>query len=236
MKKTLAAAALAAGMACLAKADDRTWASSPIGVGIAAPIQVPYVETDIRGFRFGGLFGWNADMVGLDLGVASLETGEMRGLQLSAFSWTCESVYGLQLSGLANVADGNVFGWQNGAFNVDLGEVWGLQIGVVDYCNSFHGWQIGGLNWNNTPSHGWQVGAANADQEEFTGFSLGGVVNFAPRMTGCQIGAVNVADSMTGVQIGFFNAVQRMRGLQIGAVNIICDGMLPIMVIVNASF
>ena len=236
MKKTLLAAALAVGVAGLAKAEeDRVWAWSPLGIGIAAPLQLPFTDSDIYGLRLGGIFGWNADMLGVDAGVVSLETAQMAGVQGAAFTWTVESVYGIQAAAIANVVDGNVFGLQGASVNVDWCDAWGIQVGVVDYCNSFHGVQVGGFNWNNTSSHGWQTAVANADQEEFAGLSLG-AVNYALRLTGCQLGVVNVADSVTGVQIGVFNAVQRMHGVQIGAVNIISDGPLPIMVIANASF
>jgi hypothetical protein len=234
-KKTLFAAALAAGIVGFARAEDRAWAWSPLGIGIAAPIQLPLIDSDVYGLRFGGLFGYNADMFGIDAGVVSLETGTMAGIQGAAFTWTSDSVYGIQGAFLANVVDGDVFGVQVASVNADWGNVWGVQVGVVDYCNSFHGIQVGGINWNNTPSHGWQTAVANANQEEFAGFSAG-AVNYSLRVTGCQIGAVNLADSMTGCQIGFFNAAQRARGVQIGFLNMICEGPLPIMVVANASF
>ena len=235
MKKTILAAALAAGIVGFANAEDRAWAWSPLGIGIAAPLQLPLVNSDIYGLRLGGFFGYNADMRGLDVGVVSLETGLMAGLQCAAFTWTCDSVYGVQLASLANVVDGNTFGLQLAAVNVDWGDVWGLQFGTVDYCNSFHGAQFGGINWNNTASHGWQTAVANANQEEFAGLSLG-AVNYSLRLTGCQIGFVNTSDSMTGCQIGVVNAVQRARGVQVGVVNLICEAPLPIMVVANASF
>ena len=235
MKKILFAAALAVGVVGFAKAEDRAWAWSPLGVGVAAPLQLPFTDSDVYGLRFGGVFGWNADMLGVDAGIVSLETGRMAGIQGAAFTWTGDSVYGIQAAPIANVVDGNAFGLQVASVNADWGDVWGLQIGIVDYCNSFHGWQIAGLNWNNTPSHGWQIAVANANQEEFGGFSVG-AVDYSPRLTGCQIGFVNLADSMTGCQIGVVNAVQRAHGVQIGFVNIICEGPLPIMVVANAIF
>lgn len=235
MKKTFFAAAIAAGVIGFARAEDRSWAWSPIGLGIAAPLQVPFTDSDVYGLRFGGFFGYNADVFGLDVDVVALETERFAGVQGSAFSWTSDCAYGVQAAFLANVVDGDVFGLQTASVNVDWGDVWGLQLGVVDYCNSFHGIQFGGLNWNNTTSHGWQTAVANADQEEFTGFSAG-AINYSLRLVGCQVGLVNFADSMTGVQIGVVNAVQRARGVQIGFINMICEGQLPIMVVANASF
>ena len=235
MKKTLFAAALAAGVIGFAKAEEHAWAWSPLGIGIAAPIQLPFVDSDIYGLRLGGFFGWNADVFGLDADVFALETGDMAGVQGAAFTWTSESAYGIQLAALANVVDGNVFGFQASSVNVDWGEVWGLQFGVVSYCNSFSGIQFGGLNWDNTPSCGWQTAVVNANQEDFVGLSAG-AFNYSQRTAGLQLGVVNIADSMTGCQIGVVNAVQRAHGIQIGLVNMICEGPLPIMVIANASF
>ena len=235
MKKTLFAAVLAAGVVGFAKSDERAWAWSPLGIGIAAPIQLPFVDSDIYGLRLGGLFGWNADMLGLDASVVSLETERMAGVQAAAFTWTSESVYGIQGAVLANVVDGNVYGLQTSAVNADWGDVLGLQVGVVDYCNSFNGLQVAGFNWNNLASYGWQTAVANANQDEFVGLSVG-AVNYSMKATGCQIGVVNVGDTMTGCQIGVVNAVQRARGVQIGFVNMICEAPLPIMVVVNASF
>ena len=235
MKKTLFAAVLAAGVVGFAKADDRAWAWSPLGIGIAAPVQLPFVDSDIYGLRLGGFFGWNAEMFGLDASVVSLETENMAGIQCAAFTWTSESAYGIQGSLVANVVDGNVYGLQASAVNVDWGDVWGAQLGIVDYCNSFHGIQLSALNWNNMTSHGGQAAVVNANQDEFVGFSAG-VINYSMKSTGCQLGVFNFADSMTGCQIGVINAAQRARGVQIGFINMICEAPLPIMIVANTSF
>ncbi|MBQ0031449.1 MAG: hypothetical protein KBT68_01465, partial [bacterium] len=67
MKSTKAMAiALAVGLGFngLTNAEDRAWAWSPLGIGIAAPIQLPFVESDVYGIRIGGLFGYNHDVYG----------------------------------------------------------------------------------------------------------------------------------------------------------------------------
>lgn len=235
MKKALFAAVLAAGAAGLAGAEERAWDWSPLGIGIAAPLQIPFTDSDVCGIRLGGFFSWNADMFGVDAGVVSLETGSMAGIQWSAFTWTAEGAYGVQCAGLANVVDGNVYGIQVAPVNVDWSDVWGLQVGLVDYCGSFNGIQFAGMNWNNTPSYGWQTALVNANQEEFAGLSAG-AVNYSTRLVGCQVGLVNCADSSTGLQVGVVNAAQRAHGVQIGFVNMICEGPLPVMVVANASF
>ena len=235
MKKALFAAVLAAGAAGLAGAEERAWDWSPLGVGIAAPLQIPFTDSDVYGLRLGGAFGWNADMFGVDAGVASLEKGSMAGIQGAAFTWTDEGAYGVQCAFLANVVDGSVFGVQAAAVNVDWSDVWGIQLGLVDYCGSFRGIQLAGMNWNNTLSYGWQTAVVNANQEEFSGLSVG-ALGYAQRLTGCQVGVVNFADSSTGLQLGVVNVAQRAHGVQIGFINMICEAPLPIMVVANASF
>ena len=217
--------------------EERSWAWSPLGVGIAAPLQLPFTDTDICGLRLGGFFGWNADVFGVDAGVAELTTGDFAGLQLAAFSWTCGNAYGVQAAPVANVVGGNVFGVDASFVNVTHGDFWGLQFGGVNYANSTFGVQFGGaINWNSSVSAGWQTAVANADQDEFTGFSLG-VVNLARTFTGFDLGFVNLADDMMGCQMGVFNACNRMHGVQIGLLNLITESpRLPVMVIANAWF
>ena len=237
MNRTLVAAALAAtlGFAGNARAEDRVWAWSPLGVGIAAPLQLPLVDSDIYGLRFGGLFGWNADVFCIDSGVVGLENGRLAGVQATAFSWTSGWAAGIQAAGIANVVDENFYGLQTALVNVDWGDFWGLQVAPVDVVNSLRGIQVSGFNWVNSSAYGWQTGVANATQEELAGFAVG-VVNYSMRLAGCQVGAINLADEATGVQIGVLNAVERMRGVQIGVLNLICEGPVPFMVVANANF
>ena len=79
MKKSTVALVigLAAGIGfnTAARADDRAWAWSPLGIGIAAPIQLPFMDSDIYGIRIGGLFGYNNDVYGIDAGVAEVCEG-----------------------------------------------------------------------------------------------------------------------------------------------------------------
>ena len=79
MKSTKAMAvalAVAFGLNGLANAaertDERSWKWSPLGIGLAAPVQLPFIESDVHGLRMGGLFGYNHDVYGLDVGVAEV--------------------------------------------------------------------------------------------------------------------------------------------------------------------
>ena len=95
MKSTKAMAiALAVGLGFngLANAEERAWAWSPLGIGIAAPVQLPFIDSDVYGLRIGGLFGYNHDVYGIDAGVAEICSGNFAGLQVSALSWTEEVI------------------------------------------------------------------------------------------------------------------------------------------------
>lgn len=53
---------------------------------------------------------------------------------------------------------------------------------------------------------------------------------------GFQFGLVNFAEKVVGLQIGIFNYAVKMEGIQIGVVNIIRDGWVPFIPIVNLYF
>ena len=236
MVSLLIGLAVGLGFANASQAEDRTWNWSPLGVGIAAPLQLPFMESDVYGIRFGGFFGCNNEVRGIDCGVVELCTGSFMGVQGALFTWTEGNAYGLQVGALANVVNMNVVGVQAGCVNVDWSDATGLQLGLVNVDTAFVGVQLGGLlNWDTAPSYGVQLGLVNGDQDEFRGWAAG-LVNYAVNCTGFQLGGFNVVDEMTGCQIGIVNACNKMRGVQIGLMNLICEGQLPAMVIANASF
>lgn len=239
MKKlimTMSIALAVAGICSNAKADDRAWSWSPLGVGIAAPVQLPFMNSDIYGIRLGGLFGANADVYGLDCGLFEKTDGMLAGIQGAAFTWTRGRVYGIQLGALANCVFEDEVALQAGLVNADFGETSGGAVfGLVNYAISYYGLQVGGLNWNNSTSAGLQFAIGNSDQEDFDGAAFAGV-NFARRVRGAQVGVLNFADDVTGVQIGVINATERLRGIQIGGINMIVQSKLPVMVVLNAMF
>ena len=243
MKSTKAMAvalAVALGFNGLANAaertDERSWKWSPLGIGIAAPIQLPFIESDVYGLRIGGLFGYNHDVYGLDVGVAEVCSGNFAGLQASMLSWTEGDAYGLQFGALANVVSGNSIALQAGLVNVDHGDAGGLQLGFVNYDSNYKGAQVGVLNWNDLASYGFELGLVNANQDEYFGWTFGALVNYANKFKGFGLGLVNVAYEVSGCQFGLVNACDKMHGVQFGLINLICESKLPIMVLANASF
>ena len=242
MKKPMVAMliGLAAGLGLsqVAQAEEeRSWNWSPLGIGIAAPLQLPFMETDVYGLRFGGFYGANNDVYGLDCGIVELEWGDFIGAQAALFTWAEGNAYGLQLGALANVVGGRAVGVQVGCVNVDWAGDTGLQLGLINYDTDFNGLQLGAIiNWNNSASAGAQLGLINSNQDAFKGCAIG-LVNYSGQFNGLQLGFVDIADEMTGVQLGLFNACHKLRGVQVGLLNLIeYNERLPIMVFANASF
>jgi len=200
MKKIVvsAFAALVAGGAMAA------W--SPLGVGIVAPAQLPYMSSDVLGVRLNCLLSRNEDVWGLDIGLAGVAHGSEYALQCGLFDVVYGDSAGFQIAGV---------GYNGGMFA-------GLQ--VAGLCS-----------WNGLAAYGVQISAVNADQTEFHGLSFG-ALNYADALTGGQIGFLNLADSVYGVQIGCINACDKMDGLQLGLVNLISSSRLPVMVLANAWF
>ena len=243
--KKLMTVAFAVFAVCAAVAEDerieRSWGWSPLGIGIAAPIQLPFTDTDIYGLRLGGFLGRNRNVYGLDVGVVEMNSGEFAGIQSSAFSWSTRDFCGIQLGGLANVVHGGFHGIQLGSFNLVFAEpTCGIQLGgVLNFNVSVEGVQFGPINWETTNFAGWQVGGlANVVKEDCTGFSVGGL-NYMNRFVGFQLGGVNLAEECVGLQLGVFNGANKLSGLQIGLLNLVCTEPLfniPVMPVVNASF
>ncbi|OGS19965.1 MAG: hypothetical protein A2252_01580 [Elusimicrobia bacterium RIFOXYA2_FULL_39_19] len=99
--------------------------------------------------------------------------------------------------------------------------------------------------------HGVDLGIIATKPEEVQGIQLGwiyagtskkmvglqdGFVASSENMVGLQWGFVCLATEMKGIQIGFINVSDKMQGVQIGLVNVIKTGIIPAMVVVNASF
>lgn len=237
VKAVMIALAIGFGINSIAHADDRAWIWSPIGIGIAAPAQLPFMSSDVYGLRFGGFLGYNNDVYGLDAGVAELTTGDFAGIQAAVMTWTEGDACGIQAGVLGNVINGKSLLLQAGFVNVNWDDAAGIQFGLVNYDASYAGLQAAGvINWNNAPSYGLQFALVNANQDEFSGFALGGLVNYGQSFRGFQCGLVNATYDVTGYQLGLVNACDTMHGVQIGLINLICESKLPLMVLANAAF
>jgi hypothetical protein len=133
--------------------------TKPISLSLVDPVQIVNRDTAIKGFRFNLIYGNNAGLTGVDLGLANWITGDVEGIQ-----W-----------GIINKTEGNFTGWQSGPVQMVGGHMlgvqtswlvsmnesgkglqWsgvtvsddfiGLQVGVVNYAVELHGIQIGLIN------------------------------------------------------------------------------------------
>ena len=115
----------------------------PINVALVTPIQIVPADQHIRGLRLNVIYGRNAAMTGVDLGIANHVAGRMDGVQ-----W-----------GVVNLADSMV-GWQAGTVNYTSGRFEGLMWGPVNYAGHINGLQLGLVNYAAQAS-GIQIGLVN---------------------------------------------------------------------------
>jgi hypothetical protein len=104
-----------------------------------------------------------------------------------------------------------------GLVNGSTGDSVGLSVGLVNYADSYTGCQWSFVNYTKGDFNGFQggpllgvlVSAVNYTGDTMTGFQCG-LVNYAGKLNGLQIGVVNVAASEnSGVQIGIFNMMSK---------------------------
>jgi hypothetical protein len=115
----------------------------PVNLALVAPIQVFPATDAVKGVRLNLIYGKNAAMTGLDLGLANHVTGPVKGVQWGAVNLS-ESMVGWQ-SGFVNVNEGEFEGLQWGTVN-STGRINGLQFGLVNYTQRANGVQIGLIN------------------------------------------------------------------------------------------
>jgi hypothetical protein len=242
MKKLLFALCAATTFATFANETDKdsdAYSYSPIALNLFAPLQFPPSTWDVYGLRLNLLFGQNANVYGVDVGVVGLSLSDVYGFQSTVFNWNEGTTKALQVGAVANLNLQGFIGLQAaGICNMDLGESTGVQFaGLLNKNEMFRGLQVASLaNICNDNSKGVQIAFANAPRSEWKGVSVG-FMNYATKLNGVQFGFLNfVRQQGTGVQIGAFNAAQQLTGLQIGLLNMICNGYTPLLPVANFSF
>jgi hypothetical protein len=151
-------------------------APSPVQIALVDPAQLVKHDQSVGLLRIDLIYGKNAGMTGLELGLINHTTGEQTG-----FTY-----------GVASYVQGAFTGWQDNAINIADKSFLGVQSGVFNQSKDGHGVQFG-----------W--------------------INVTDRMSGLQLGLVNYTRVMT-------------KGVQIGVGNIIKEGGIPFLPIVNARF
>lgn len=237
MKKLVLAIGLALSAAVCTAGESKSCSLpfSPVGIGLAAPVQIPWTCSDVYGLRIGGLLGVESEVIGLDIGLVEVTKEDFTGLQLSGFSWTGGDALLFGLSAVANVTKGSAIGLSVSACNVVYGDFTGLAAGLVNVDAALCGAQIAAVNWNRFASAGAQIGLYNRNCDCFSGCAVS-AVSFSKDFTGLQLGVINSADKAAGLQLGVINACEEMTGVQIGFINLIASSPVSAMVVANMAF
>ena len=151
---------------------------SPVGVALLEDAQFPRPDVDVMGMRLCFIYGRNADVQGLDIGIFGCGVeGNLFGLQLSGVfndvgsSWgavqfagivnvCAEDFYGCQLSGIANSTGQSLYGGQLSIFN-QAQTLYGAQVGLFNKSESACGLQIGLVNIAERARGLMQIGVVN---------------------------------------------------------------------------
>jgi hypothetical protein len=117
----------------------------PIQLALVTPIQIFPEGNSIGGVRLNLLYGRNASVSGVDLGLVNhTTTGMSKGWQHGLVGLNDADFMGFQDCGV-NVTKGRCEGFQWGIVNY-TGEMSGLQLGLVNYAKNMKGLQIGLVN------------------------------------------------------------------------------------------
>ena len=201
---------------------------TPIAIGIASPVQLPWGshQWDIFGLDLNVIWADAPKMYGLGIGGIAMATrDDLMGLQVSGLcNWASKDVYGMRVSLGGNLSFGNVYGFEAGLFSYRTGEFWGWD---TEFIGSFQpkmwGLQISGL--------------ANVATEQSYGCRIAALCNWAPVAYGCDVSIFNYTTELHGCQIGVVNYAKECPwGFQIGLVNIIMDNSWKVLPIVNCYF
>jgi hypothetical protein len=138
--------------------------STPFQVSLFHPAQLFADDYSVDGFRFNLIYGVNADVKGIDLGIVNesesahgFELGldnrvahDFGGGQFGLFNEVKRDFNGVQIGLIANITGRSCQGFQASIFynNAEL-EMHGLQLGIVNHAGSLQGGvQIGIINFN----------------------------------------------------------------------------------------
>lgn len=202
---------------------------TPIAIGIASPVQIPWGshKWDIFGLGVNALWTDAPKMYGIGIGGVAMATrDDMMGIQSSGLcNWATKDVYGIRATIGANVAFGNVYGLDAGMFAYREAEMWGLDVEFIgSYQPKYWGLEIGGI--------------VNIATEQGYGCAIAAGGNMAKVAYGVQISAIfNFTDELHGFQIGLVNFARECPwGLQLGLVNVIMDNSLKVLPLINFYF
>ena len=221
--------ASAAGRSTIPPPGTESYGYTPIAVGIATPVQLPW--------------GFTWDVYALDLGIFYADANEVTGLQLSAGGCVSRTyMAGAQISGLCNYADGDTYGLQTAVACI-ADDVYGLQASAFSMGKSMYGLQASLLGTiANGDFYGLRVSglaSVSMDDSLSCGVEIAGLANVSRKVEGLQMAlGCNYAENLHGFQIALVNYAQTSStsAVQLGLVNIIRDNVVPVLPIVNGCF
>jgi hypothetical protein len=117
----------------------------PIQLSLFNPVQIVPEDQSVKGFRFNLLYGKNAAVTGLDIGLVNMTSSLQQGVQWGGVSVTEGGFVGWQ-SNFVTISKGDSKGLQWSSVNYHNGHFNGLQVAVVNYAATLKGIQIGLVN------------------------------------------------------------------------------------------
>ena len=146
-------------IALLCSACSTTW--TPLQGAIANPAQIFSESIEVRGLRLNVLYGKNASVYGLDVGLVNEVEERVSGVQLASIANRVGELDGLDV-GLVNEVEERVRGVQLASVANFTGELAGVQLaGILNRSKSVVGVQIGGLVNDAERLVGLQIGLLN---------------------------------------------------------------------------
>lgn len=130
-------------------------------------------------------------------GFLNISWKNMKGVQAGGFLNIGRTVSGGQLAGFGNAAWRDMNGLQVAGFhNFSSGKVRGMQL-------------AGGINVCTDTLRGVQTSAIVNFSRNVQGLQLGGMLNIAGQVKGCQLGLINICDTIKGAAIGLISIVRK---------------------------
>lgn len=236
IKGAFAALAITCSLNLIAAEDMITFASdreevvgwTPICLGIATPVQLPFGmnKWDVFGLDVNLLYSDAPKMYGIDVGgLAAVTRNDLMGLQVAAlFNYAVEDVYGARVTLGVNLAKANVYGLEVGGFALRP-SFCGLDVNLVgSYQREFCGVGVSGIaNIATVKSSGVVLALGCNIAPVMSGLSIAGLYNHATELHGCQIALVNYC-------------TECVSGFQIGLVNFIMSNQIKVLPFVNGYF
>jgi hypothetical protein len=129
----------------------------PFQLALFTPVQIRAAEDGITILRLSLIYGKNAYVKGLDLGLVNHTTsGTTKGWQM----------------GVVGYNEGAFVGWQDNYVNVTEGQMLGLQSGIFNSAAGGEGVQLGTVNVSDARFSGLQFSLVNI-AEDLYGIQLG---------------------------------------------------------------